>query len=44
MQRTLDKLIAWANRWEVDLSKQVYNAFGKRKLKFQYQMNDGWVK
>ena len=45
MQRALDK-VAMANRWEMELNvnkNRVMNN-GKRNLKFQYQMNDGWVK
>ena len=46
IQRTLDKLVAWANRWEMEynINKCEVMHIGKRNLKFQYQMNDGWVK
>ena len=46
MQRTLDKLIAWENRWEMDfnVNKCEIMHIGKRNLDFHYQMNDGWVK
>ena len=46
MQRTFDKLVAWANRWEMDFNVNKWRVMhiGKRNLKFQYQMNDGWVK
>ena len=46
MQRTLDRLVAWANMWEMDfnLNKCGVMHIGKRNLVFQYQMNDGWVK
>ena len=43
MQRTLDKLVAWANRWEMDFNanKCEVMRLRKRNLEFQYQMNDG---
>ena len=43
MQKTLDKLIAWVNRWyrEFNVNKFGVMHIGKRNLKFQYQMNDG---
>ena len=46
MQRTLDKLVAWANRQEMDLNvnKSEVMHIGKINLDFQYHMNDGWVK
>ena len=46
MQWTLDKLVAWANRWEMDfnVNKCGVMHIGKINLEFQYQMNDGWVK
>ena len=46
MQRTLDKLIAWVNRWKMDfnVNKCGIMYIRKRNLKFQYQSNDGWVK
>ena len=46
VQRTLDKLVAWANRWNMDfnVNKCGVMHIGKRNLEFQYQMNDGWVK
>ena len=46
MQRTLDKLVAWANRWNMDfnINKCGVMQIGKRNLEFQYQMNNGWVK
>ena len=36
MQRTLDKLVVWANMWEMDFN---INKCGI--MQFQYQMNDG---
>ena len=41
-----DKLVAWANRWEMDFNVNKWRVMhiGKRNLKFQYQINDGWVK
>ena len=46
MQRTLDKLVAWSNRREMNfnVNKCGVMDIGKRSLDFQYQMNDGWVK
>ena len=46
MQETLDKLVVWTNRWEMDfnVNKCGVMHIGKRNLEFQYQMNDGWVK
>ena len=46
LQRTLDKLVAWGNRWDIELSVNKCGVMhtGKRNLEFQYQMNDGWVK
>ena len=46
IQRTLDKLVAWANRWENDfnVNKCRVMHIGKRNLDFQYLMNAGWVK
>ena len=37
-QRTLDKLVAWANRWEMDfnVNKCGVMYIGKRNLEFQY--------
>ena len=45
-QRTLDKLVAWANTWDMDFNanKRGVMHVGKRNLEFQYQMNDGWCK
>ena len=45
-QRTLDKLVALATRWDMDFSVNKCGVMhmGKRNLEFQYQMNDGWVK
>ena len=42
----MDKLVAWANRWEMkfNINKCGVMHIGKRNLKFQYKMNDGWVK
>ena len=42
MQRTLDKIFAWANRWEMDfdVNKRGLMHIGKRNLEFQYQIND----
>ena len=46
MQRTLDKLVAWANTWEMDfnVNKRGVMHILKRNLELQYQMNEGWVK
>ena len=46
IQRTLDKLVSWANRWDMEfnVTKCGVMHIGKRNLEFQYQMNDGWVK
>ena len=48
MQKALDKLVAWANKCEIDLivNKRRVMHIGERekKMEFQYQMNDGWVK
>ena len=46
MQRTLDILVVWTNRWDMDfnVNKCGIMNIGKRNLDFQYQMNDGWVK
>ena len=46
MQRTLDKLVAWADSWDMDfnINKCRVMRIGKINLEFQYQMNDGWVK
>ena len=46
IQRTLDKLVAWANRWEMDfnVNKCAVIYIVRRNLDFQYQMNDEWVK
>ena len=46
MQRTLDKLVSWANRGHMDfnVNKCGVMHIGKRNLEFQYQMNDGWLK
>ena len=46
IQKTLDKLVAWANKWEKDfnVNKCGVMRIGKRNLEFQYQMNDGWAK
>ena len=45
MQRTLDKLVAFANRCDMNfnVNKSEVMHIGK-KIEFQYQMNDGWVK
>ena len=44
MQGVLHKLVAWANRWDMDFNVNKYGVMhiGKRNLDFQYQMNDGW--
>ena len=46
MRRTLDKLVAWANKWGIDFNVNKCGVMhrGRRNLDFQYQMNDGWVK
>ena len=45
MQKTLDKLVVWANRWEMDFNvKCGVIHIGRRNLDFQYHRNDGWVK
>ena len=43
MQRTLVKLVAWANRWDIDYNVNKFGVMiiGKTNLEFQYQMNDG---
>ena len=42
MQRTLNKLVAWINRWEINFNINKYGVMhiGGRNLDFQYQMND----
>ena len=44
LQRTLDKLVAWENKWEMkfNVNKCEMMHIGKRNL--EYQMSDGWVK
>ena len=46
MEKTLDKLMAWANRWDMDfnVNKCGIMNIGKINLEFQYEINDGWVK
>ena len=46
MQRTLDKLVAKANRREMDSNVNNCGVMhrGKRNLDFQFQMNGEWVK
>ena len=46
MQRTLDELVAWANRWDMDFNVNKFGVMhiGKRILEFQYQINDDWNK
>ena len=46
MQRTLDKLVVWTNRLDMDfnVNKCGVMHIGKLNLEFQYQMNDGWIK
>ena len=46
LQRSLDKLVAWANKWEMrfNVNKCGVMHIGKRNLEYQYQMSDGWVK
>ena len=46
MQRTLDKLVAQANKREMNFNVNKYEVMhiGKRNLEFQYQMNDDWFK
>ena len=46
MQRTIDKLVTWENRWEMDFNVNKYGVMNiaKRNLEFQYQMNDGQAK
>ena len=44
-KRYLDKLVAWANSWEMNFNVKkcgVMNIW-KINLECQYQMNDGWV-
>ena len=43
---TLNKLVAWANRWEMkfNVNKCGVMHIGKRNLECKYHMNDGWVK
>ena len=45
MQRTLDKLFAWLNTWDMkfNVSKCRVKNIGK-KVQFQYQMNGSLVK
>ena len=44
VKRTLDKLVAWANRCDMDISvnKCAVLHTAKRNLESQYQMNDSW--
>ena len=46
MQRTLDKLVDWANRWDMDFNVNKCGVIhiGIVNLEFQHLMNDGWVK
>ena len=46
MQRTLDKLVAWENRWDIDfnVNKCGVMHIKKRNLELQYHMNNGWDK
>ena len=46
IQRTVDKLVAWVNRWEMKfiINKCGIMHIGKRNMDFQYQVNNGWVK
>ena len=46
MQRTLDKLVSWVNRWDIDfnVNKCGVMHIRKRNLEVQYKMNEGWVK
>ena len=43
MQRTIDKLVAWANRWDKDFNVNRCGVMhiGKRNLELQYQMKRG---
>ena len=43
MQKTLNKIVVWANKWEMDFNVNKCGGIniGKRNLDFQYQMNDG---
>ena len=43
MQRTLYKLIAWANRCDMDFNVNMCRVMHIGKIN-QYQMNDEWVK
>ena len=45
MQRTLDKLVTWANRCDMEFNVNKCGVMHVRKgnLKFQYQIND-WIK
>ena len=45
LQRTLDKLVVWSNKWEMrfNVNKCGGMHIGKRNFEFHYQMNDGWV-
>ena len=46
MQRTLNKLVAWENRCEMDfnVNKCGVMPLGKINLELHYQMNDGQIK
>ena len=41
MQRTLDKLFAWANRWDVEFNVSKCAVMNIRRKNLEY---DGWVK
>ena len=45
LHRTLEKWVAWENKWEMRFSvnKCGMMHIGKRNLECQFQMSDGWV-
>ena len=46
MQRTLDILVAWVNRQDMEFNVNKCGVMNimKKNFEFQYQMKDGWVK
>ena len=40
MQKTLDKLVAWANRWKMDFNVNKWNVY--REKKFRFPIPDEW--
>ena len=49
MQRTLGKLVAWANRWDMEFNVNIYrvmynNAYSEKKFSFSTRwMMVGWI-